>query len=561
MKKAFICLGLAMMLLVGCATIDNSSSVIGNNSSISINSINNSSIASIVSNISFGSNVSNTSNGSNGSSKSNASSSGKSNNSNESYSGTGTENLDFYVLNDLHGSVEYASSTYELGLTRMATYFKQKRTLNPNGTIVLSNGDMFQGSADSNLTKGKLVTEAFNLMDFDAASIGNHEFDWGVQTIRDNIEIAEFPFLAANIYNKATNTISDIGDGPYTMIERKGVKVGIIGTIGEKQASSILASMVADYKFMPQTTIVNKCADELRAQGADVVILLAHETFTDYNSNSDFRKLLCVDGTCSTSKVDAIFSAHEHALHNEVVNGVPIIQARSNGRALAHLALTYDKQSKKVTITENEIEESLTALNLAEDTAMKELYQYYLDNYISAVKNEVVGNLVGNFNRNGIQNSNGLPAFGQFVADVMQKYGLASHSAGIALHNAGGIRADLRPTNGKITYGDIYKSFPFDNELMVMNVKGSNLGSIMRNHYSSSSPSPYAGINLTGTHLSNGTAISTTAVYRVLTINYLSEQPTYYPSESVEHTYAYVRDLIVAEFRLQGTIYVDSYMY
>ncbi len=471
---------------------------------------------------------------------------------------TGNGDIDFYVVNDLHGAVAYTPSSYEVGITRMATLFKQVKASNPTGTVFLSNGDMYQGSVDSNLTKGKLVTEAFNLMGIEATSIGNHEFDWGVSEIYNNKSYANFPFLAANIYKKSTNTMSDLGVA-HTMIDKNGVKIGIVGTIGESQTSSILASAVAEYKFMPQTAIVNAAADELRNQGADVVILLAHETFTSYGNSSDFKKLLCIDGTCSTSKVDVVFGAHEHAYQDDVVNGVPIMQARSNGKALAHVSLNFNKSTKKVTIKDHEIVDNLVGLGLSEDTEVKELYDGYLNTTINEVKNQVVGNQVGRFSRYDDENKNGLAPISQFVADTMLECGRAQFNASVSLHNFGGIRADLIPTNGKITMGDLYKVFPFDNEIIIMNVTGTQLRTIMSKHYTAGAHSPYAGISKDGARLSDGSAIINSKIYRIITINFLSENTEYYPSQSCENTALYVRDIIAAKYINEGTIKVSDY--
>ena len=92
----------------------------------------------------------------------------------------GYDILDLYEVSDFHGAVDFKeSSSGEAypGLARMATYFNQKRADNPGGTLLLSSGDMFQGSADSNSTRGFMVNYCMNYMGFDAMALGNHEFD------------------------------------------------------------------------------------------------------------------------------------------------------------------------------------------------------------------------------------------------------------------------------------------------------------------------------------------------------------------------------------------------
>ncbi len=139
---------------------------------------------------------------------------------------------------------------------------------------------MWQGSADSNLTHGALVTEAMNEMNFAAMTLGNHEFDWTDEYIRANDELANFPFLGANIFDKRTSELADFVDA-YTMIERQGVRIGIIGIIGSSLEGSILATAVANYNFVSATSVVPLAANQLRNQGADIVILLNHEGSVD----------------------------------------------------------------------------------------------------------------------------------------------------------------------------------------------------------------------------------------------------------------------------------------
>ena len=109
--------------------------------------------------------------------------------------------FDFYEVSDYHGTVNYSTEDKTIGLSKMADYMSKKRTLNPGGTVVLSSGDMFQGSAESNLTRGYLVNYGMNIMGFESMTLGNHEFDWGVEWIKKNAQLKvdnySIPFLGA----------------------------------------------------------------------------------------------------------------------------------------------------------------------------------------------------------------------------------------------------------------------------------------------------------------------------------------------------------------------------
>ena len=112
--------------------------------------------------------------------------------------------FDFYELSDFHGATTYGEGS-QLGISKLASYFDDKRTENPGGSIILAGGDMWQGTADSNITRGNLVTYAMCEIGFDSMTLGNHEFDWTDTWIKNNKNRANFPFLCATsliaVYN------------------------------------------------------------------------------------------------------------------------------------------------------------------------------------------------------------------------------------------------------------------------------------------------------------------------------------------------------------------------
>ncbi|MCX5774941.1 MAG: metallophosphatase, partial [Firmicutes bacterium] len=286
--------------------------------------------------------------------------------------------LDFYALNDFHGAVEYKpDTTYpEVGITRLATYFDQREAANPEGTVLLAAGDMFQGSADSNITYGKVVVDSMNAMNFDAMEIGNHEFDWTDSYIYENQQRANFPFLGANIIDKTTGKIAAFAE-PYTMIERQGVRIGIIGIIGDTLESSILPSAIVNYDFQAGAAFVVSSAAALRSEGADIVIVL------DHNGSIDNSVL---------PYVDAVFLGHTHSYGNTVTNGVPLMQAYCNGEAVSHVTLSYNKTSDTVTLGTHEVVQGIADLGLNEAADVKAVVDSYAD-VINPIKNEVVGTL------------------------------------------------------------------------------------------------------------------------------------------------------------------------
>lgn len=114
---------------------------------------------------------------------------------------TGWVDLDIYAVNDLHGRL--VDTDTQPGVDELTTFFKQaQQTAN---TILLSTGDMWQGTSESNLTGGRMVSQWMNDAGFAAMTMGGHEFDWGEAQIRENDRLAEFPFLGINVYSRETN--------------------------------------------------------------------------------------------------------------------------------------------------------------------------------------------------------------------------------------------------------------------------------------------------------------------------------------------------------------------
>ena len=436
--------------------------------------------------------------------------------------------LDFYNINDFHGAVSMDTDTGEPGINRLATYFDIKRDLNPDGMVLTASGDMWQGSADSNITRGRLVTAAMNLMSFDAMAIGNHEFDWGAAAIETNRQMADFPLLGANIFDINTNQRASFAL-PHTMIERQGVRIGIIGTIGEYLGSSIMPSIAAQFDFRNIATYVQQSAAELEAQGAHITILLNHNGSVD-NSVLPY--------------VDIVFNGHAHAFSEEYASGVPILQARSNGRSVAHVGLSYNYSLDQVSVIEYGVDDYIINQGLAEQPAMAALYDTYYTGEIQAIKDEVIGSASGDFSYSNV---------GMLAVKEMLAYGMA-YGARVAIHNTGGIRAAIG--SGTVTYGDVYKALPFDNDLIVLELTGSQLKTwLSRGIYA-------AGINKsTYIFADTGTAIVNNTVYKIITISYLSENTVSYPHDvgSEFNTYAYARDLVAAKWRTAGTLNPANY--
>ncbi len=438
--------------------------------------------------------------------------------------------IDLFNLNDFHGALEYNPSNKEIGINRLSTYFKTQLLSNPN-SVFLSSGDMWQGSADSNITRGRLVVDAMNHLAFSAMAIGNHEFDWTDSYIRQNEMRSNFPLLGINILDKQTQQRANFADASV-LIERSGIQIGIIGTIGASLESSILTSAVMNYDFIPYTTLVQEESGRLRGLGADLIILLNH------------------DGSVEPGVlpyVDGVFNGHTHRREVFHLDGKPVYQGQAYGQAISHMRFAFNSVNMVPSFLQNQsgvyTYDYLLSSNRfpTEDPEMKAIYDAYLTNEINAIKNEEIGYAEGSFSRSNL---------GQLAVEEMLQYGQSVKSEVVAsFHNTGGVRASI--DEGPVTYGELYKAFPFDNELMIVEVTGEAL-------------SWWLSESLYKRTVPNLIPINLTQTYWIISINYLTEkhfESSQYPHNiaSALNTHQFIREQLKTRWQSEGTIRAIDY--
>jgi 5'-nucleotidase / UDP-sugar diphosphatase len=231
--------------------------------------------------------------------------------------------LSILSVNDFHGALVEAGKNP--GVAKLGKFIKGERDKNPTGTIILSAGDMFQGSADSNLLYGKTVVEAMNEIGFDAMVVGNHEFDWGIDKLKKQIEQSKFPYLGANMVDRRTGKTADFINS-HIIITRNGINVGIIGIITPETSYKSAPKVVQNYEFVEPARVVNEWSKKLRDQGADVIIVLSH-----MGCEMDQGTGEIVGEAAELAKavqgVDLLITGHSHQRVMGRVNGIPIMQA------------------------------------------------------------------------------------------------------------------------------------------------------------------------------------------------------------------------------------------
>lgn len=367
--------------------------------------------------------------------------------------------FDFYAINDLHG--KFVSSGNVAGVEGLTTYMQTAAAADDN-PIFLSSGDMWQGGAESNLTKGVIVTEWMNYLGFASMTLGNHEFDWGDDYIETNAEIANFPLLAINIYDKATNEQVDYCDSSV-LIECRGLQVGIIGAIGDCY-SSISGDKVGDFYFKTGselTSLVKAEADALRSAGADLIVYSIHDGGT--GSIGSYY-----DTALSNGYVDIVFEGHSH--YSYVLrdgNGVYHLQNQGDNGGISHAEIEYNFANGEYSVTTAEHVRSSIYSQYDDSPIVAQLLEKHKN--VIAKAREVLGT------NSTVRDPDTMR---QIIAQLYFEAGYERWGNQYDIVLGGGFMSAREPEYlhaGTVVYGDLQSIFPFDNELVLCSIKGRDL--------------------------------------------------------------------------------------
>lgn len=337
------------------------------------------------------------------------------------------------------------------GLARLSTLRKRVVAESPN-TLFLLAGDTLGPSVESTFHKGKQMIDAWNALGLDFAVLGNHEFDFGPDVMRQRIKESHFTWLGANVMDKKTGRT--FGDTPpFVIRDVGGVKVGIFGVLlGKTKYSS---KPGPDVIFTDTCARARELVPQMRQQGAQVIIALTHLFVAE-------DKVLA-----RCAPIDLILGGHEHVMMHAVSNGTPIVKMSSEARELGVVTLHVGTQSHKLKSMDFDVlpvvpevpEDPAFATAMHEyDTLMAELSQ-------PVGRTAVALDAIEESNRNRETN------LASFVADAYRK----ATGAEVALINGGSIRSDsvLRP--GPLTRRDVLAIHPFPGSVVSIEVTGAVL--------------------------------------------------------------------------------------
>jgi 2',3'-cyclic-nucleotide 2'-phosphodiesterase (5'-nucleotidase family) len=426
-------------------------------------------------------------------------------------------------VNDLHGALLAKS---EAGGTRggaaeLVGLIDRRRSAARGPVLLLDAGDAFQGTYISNMNHGEAMVDVMNLAGVDAMTLGNHEFDWGLDVLRARIQQARFPFLAANLEAESEAMLE--GVLPYTVLDADGVKVGVLGLTYHDLATIVLRSAIEGLRSLPPAESVRRYLPEL-GRVCDVIIVLSH-----LGPEGD-REL-----ARAIPDIAVIVGSHSHQVlpRGERVGDTVIVQAGTNGYYLGELIVHFDRAGNRIA----DIDRTGEVLKVTADGTPNAQVSAIVDKWQAAASQ--AGSKVIGQTAIALRAARGEEtALGNLITDAMRAADLGDGKrSDIGLHNDGGIRADLDA--GPITYAELYAVLPFDNTLVGIDLTGAQVKDMLEQGINdSASEIQVSGLSFTYTMargpgqrvtqvLVNDRPLDNRSTYRLVTINYLHTHTQY----------------------------------
>ncbi len=216
--------------------------------------------------------------------------------------------------NDTHSTIEPFPSKHSKfpnmgGVSKRHTILQKIRSEEEH-VLLLDAGDIFQGTPYFNTFNGELEMKLMSLLEYDAATMGNHDFDIGLEGFLNAQQFANFPFLCANY--DFSETILSGKTKAYHIFHKAGIKIGVFG-IGVALKGLVPIDKYGNTRYLDPISTANKIASELKSKSCDLVICLSHLGFEYENKNINSDRKLAAE----TQNIDIILGGHTHTFFDK----------------------------------------------------------------------------------------------------------------------------------------------------------------------------------------------------------------------------------------------------
>ena len=399
-------------------------------------------------------------------------------------------------LNDFHGQLEQTTTTVDGrtvtvgGAAQLATLFDEEADALPGRSLLLAAGDNVGASPpNSGLLEDMPAIDVENAWGLDATSLGNHEFDYGVERLLAHMDRADFPFLATNVVEEETGRAPDWLRGSKVFWVN-GVPVGVIGSVVRNTPELVRAEATEGLAFLDEAERIERESARLRSWGVKAQVVVIHEgaevganRTADRPASPWAGPIIGITEQLQNTTVDLVIAGHTHRAANTVVGRIPVVEGFNAGASYSVAQMMIRGGDVVWTGAATR-----TAKNLG--VAPRPDVQAIVDaaNAETAeLRNQVIGTQAGDIRR-----GDGLPggraqesAMGNMVADAMrEKY----PGVEAAFTNSGGLRAELlaAPPSageavGEVTWGEVFAVLPFGNRTVIMTLTGAQLEQALLN--------------------------------------------------------------------------------
>lgn len=457
-----------------------------------------------------------------------------------------------FYTNDIHGYI-YPASCFDKdstccigGFPTLSNYIKKMK----REYILVDAGDFFQGTPEGIYNGGKSVAEIMNIVGYDLAVPGNHEFDLGYKNFTEIANSADFNFTLSNILDTSFNKHPEEFSRFY-ILTINGVNVGFFGLL-TKDVSSITKWDNPNLLVYEPLSSAKNMVEYLRRNNADIIIAITHLGFEGETRPYEGDIYLSEN----VKGIDVIIGGHSHTPIRKPykIENTYIVQAGSHLRYLGQLCILYDKNKRKVVSVKNWLIPLYTNKWGVDNKVLSKVTELKL--LAAKDLDSVIGFAVERIPRRE-ENSIESP-LGNLITDIMRTWSKAD----IALQNSGGIRADI--PEGEITKRTIYNVQPFDNTVVVARLTGKNIFEIIEQ----SLVNRYGGLQVSGMKIYlkrennnlrlvdifvNDEKLDTSAEYTVATNSFLAYGGEGYEfnkrAKSMSDTGINLRELIISYVR------------
>lgn len=385
--------------------------------------------------------------------------------------------------NDVHGWIlprpDKKSSRAFGGAAALASLVKKERAA-AERFLLLDAGDWWQGTPEGSIPKGKAVGEVFDALGYDAAVTGNHEFDAGEESLKALVAGMKTPVVTSNVLSEETGAQVPYLK-PFLVKDVGGVKVGIFGLVTSHMRRLQFPKNISGLAFEVEAEAARKAVAALKAQGAEVVVMISHvgQEYPDRPGVlGDETVVKAVPG------IDLVVGGHVH---------VPLDPSRRVGSTLivntgcylekaGKAVLGFDDQARKVVSSTASLR-TLWLDEVGEDPAVKALVEKWRLE-VGHSLDVVVATVPAPMQRDRLKDS----VMGNWVTDCMRRW----TKTDLSVQNSGGLRFDFSP--GPIRLRDIFTLMPFDNHLVTIYLTGKAL----REVFESSVGSPIGILQVSG---------------------------------------------------------------